>query len=257
MVFQEPASALNPVYTVGWQIAEAVRVHTTRSREAGMDTAVASAAARSASLLPKQRAHQYPHQLSGGMRQRVMIAMALVLHPTLLIADEPTSAFDVTIQAQILALLAELRERLGMAIMLISHDLGVVAEVATRVVVMYAGLVVEEAPVAVLFTAPDHPYTSGLLRAVPRLGVDGERTRRLAVIPGIVPPATAWPAGCRFHDRCAFAWERCAVEPPPLYTVGPGHLSRCHLAVEPARRTARATNGDAATPRPPSVTVGA
>jgi peptide/nickel transport system ATP-binding protein len=256
MVFQEPLSALNPVYTVGSQIAEAVRVHTDAGRRAAWAQAVAMLGEVGIPAA-EQRAHQYPHQLSGGMRQRVMIAMALILHPKLLIADEPTSSLDVTIQAQILALLAELRDRLGMAVMLISHDLGVVAEVATRVVVMYAGLVVEEAPVAVLFTAPDHPYTSGLLRAVPRLGVDGERTRRLAVIPGVVPPATAWPPGCRFHDRCPFAWERCAVEPPPLYTVGPGHVSRCHLAVEPARRTARATNGDAATPRAPSVTVGA
>jgi peptide/nickel transport system ATP-binding protein len=239
MVFQDPLSALNPVYTVGSQIAETVRVHTRVARRAAWARAVAMLGEVG---IPdaERRAHQYPHELSGGMRQRVMIAMALILHPTLLIADEPTSSLDVTIQAQILALLAELRVRLGMTVMLISHDLGVVAEVATRVVVMYAGVVVEEAPVAVLFTAPDHPYTAGLLRAIPRLDASGQRTRRLAVIPGVVPPATAWPSGCRFHERCPFAWERCAAEPPPLYTVGPGHVSRCHLAVEPARRIASA-----------------
>jgi peptide/nickel transport system ATP-binding protein len=254
MVFQEPLSALNPVYTVGYQIAEAVRVHTRASRGAAWARAVAMLGEVGVSA-PEQRARQYPHQLSGGTRQRVMIAMALVLHPALLIADEPTSSLDVTIQAQILALLAELRGRLGMAIILISHDLGVVAEIATRVVVMYAGQVVEEAPVEALFTAPDHPYTIGLLRAVPRLGAPALRTRRLAVIPGVVPPATAWPPGCRFHDRCPFAWDRCATELPPLYTVGPAHVSRCHLAVEPARRTAPASDGELGAPRPPSVTV--
>ncbi len=229
MVFQEPASALNPVYSVGWQIAEVVRVHTRARRGEAWARAVETL--REVGVpAPEERAHHYPHQLSGGTRQRVMIAMALVQHPALLIADEPTSALDVTIQAQILALLVELRRRLGMAMVLISHDLGVVAAIATRVIVMYAGLVVEEAPVAALFTAPQHPYTIGLLRAVPRLDVTDAPNARLATIPGTVPPATAWPAGCRFRDRCAFAWERCATELPPLYQIGAGHVSRCHLA---------------------------
>jgi peptide/nickel transport system ATP-binding protein len=229
MVFQEPATALNPVYTVGWQIAEVVRVHTHARRREAWARAVETL--REVGVpAPEERAHQYPHQLSGGTRQRVMIAMALVQHPALLIADEPTSALDVTIQAQILALLVELRQRLGMAMVLISHDLGVVAAIATRVVVMYAGLVVEEAPVAELFAAPHHPYTIGLLRAVPRLDVTDDPTARLTTIPGTVPAATAWPAGCRFRDRCAFAWERCATELPPLYQIGADHVSRCHLA---------------------------
>jgi oligopeptide/dipeptide ABC transporter ATP-binding protein len=180
-----------------------------------------------------ERAKEYPHQLSGGLRQRVMIAMALMMGPALLIADEPTTALDVTIQAQILELLAEMQERIGMSILLITHDLGVIAESATRVLVMYAGQVVEEAPVSELFAAPHHPYTEGLLAAMPRVGAERER---LAVIPGSVPPPTNWPSGCRFHDRCPFAWERCASEPPPLYRIGERHVSRCHLADEPERR---------------------
>jgi oligopeptide/dipeptide ABC transporter ATP-binding protein len=180
-----------------------------------------------------ERAKEYPHQLSGGLRQRVMIAMALMMDPALLIADEPTTALDVTIQAQILELLAEMQSRIGMSILLITHDLGVIAESATRVLVMYAGQVVEEAPVSRLFAAPHHPYTEGLLAAMPRVGAERER---LAVIPGSVPAPTHWPSGCRFHDRCPFAWERCAAEPPPLYQIGERHVSRCHLADEPERR---------------------
>ena len=234
MVFQEPLSALNPVYTVGWQIAEVVRVHTRADRHEAWTRAVE--VLREVGVpAPEERARQYPHQLSGGTRQRVMIAMALVQRPALLIADEPTSALDVTIQAQILALLVELRHRLGMAMVLISHDLSVVASVATRVIVMYAGLVVEDAPVAELFATPHHPYTIGLLRAVPRLDAVNDPTARLAVIPGTVPPSTAWPVGCRFRDRCAFAWERCATELPPLYQIAPGHVSRCHLAAPDGR----------------------
>jgi oligopeptide/dipeptide ABC transporter ATP-binding protein len=232
LIFQEPMTALNPVFTVGDQVAEVARIHAGASRR--------DAWARAVEMLtlvgipdPAQRAHEYPHQLSGGMRQRVLIAMALVMNPALIIADEPTTALDVTIQAQILELLADLQRRLGTSILLITHDLGVIAEMASRVVVMYAGEVVEEAPVRELFAAAHHPYTEGLLTAMPRVGQSRER---LTVIPGTVPLPTAWPAGCRFHDRCPYAWDRCLREHPPLYTVGADHVSRCHLAVEPERR---------------------
>jgi oligopeptide/dipeptide ABC transporter ATP-binding protein len=235
MIFQEPMSALNPVFTVGEQIAEVARIHAGASRR--------EARARAVEMMrltgiadPERRADEYPHQLSGGMRQRVMIAMALVMSPALLIADEPTTALDVTIQAQILELLGELQRRVGMSILLITHDLGVIAEMAQRVIVMYAGEVVEEARVAELFARPHHPYTEGLLAAMPRVGQERDR---LEVIPGTVPPSTDWPAGCRFHDRCPYAWERCAREHPPLYDVGDGHASRCHLADEPERRADR------------------
>ena len=232
MVWQEPLSALNPVFTVGDQIAEVARVHAGATR--------ADARARAIEMLrlvgiadPETRADAYPHQLSGGMRQRAVIAMALVMSPSLLIADEPTTALDVTIQAQILELLRDVQQRMGMSVLLITHDLGVVAETASRVIVMYAGEVVEEAPVRDIFAAAHHPYTEGLLRAMPRVGATRDR---LTVIPGSVPPPTAWPAGCRFRDRCPYAWERCEREHPPLYQIGGGHLSRCHLAVEPERR---------------------
>jgi peptide/nickel transport system ATP-binding protein len=232
MIFQEPMSALNPVFTVGDQIAEVVRVHAQGTRRQAFDRAIAMLELMGIPS-PAERARQYPHQLSGGMRQRVMIAMALVLEPALVIADEPTTALDVTIQAQILELLGDLQRRLGTSILMITHDLGVVAETAQRVVVMYAGEVVEQATVAELFARPHHPYTEGLLAAMPRLGQSRDR---LAVIPGTVPPPTAWPTGCRFRDRCAYSWERCEREHPPLYDVGAGHASRCHLAVEPERR---------------------
>ncbi len=232
MVFQEPMTALNPVFTIGDQIAEVARIHAGMSRR--------DAAAKAVEMLrlvgipaPEQRADEYPHQLSGGMRQRVVIAMALVMNPALVIADEPTTALDVTIQAQILELLADLTRRLGTSILLITHDLGVVAENCARVVVMYAGEVVEEATTPELFANAHHPYTEGLLGAMPRVGGNAER---LATIPGTVPPPTAWPAGCRFRERCPYAWERCASEHPPLYEIGAGHASRCHLAVEPERR---------------------
>jgi oligopeptide/dipeptide ABC transporter ATP-binding protein len=232
MIFQEPMTALNPVFTVGDQIAEVVRVHERTGARVAWARAVEMLAAVGIPD-PERRAKEYPHQLSGGMRQRVMIAMALILKPAVVIADEPTTALDVTIQAQILELLADLQRQLGTAIMMITHDLGVIAEVARRVVVMYAGEVVEEAPVEALFAAPHHPYAEGLLAAIPRLGA---RRDRLATIPGTVPPATAWPTGCRFRDRCPYAWERCATEHPPLYQIGAGRVSRCHLADEPARR---------------------
>jgi len=232
MVFQEPMTALNPVFTVGDQIAEVARIH------AGMSKRDAWAKAVEMLKLvgipaPEQRASEYPHQLSGGTRQRVVIAMALVMNPALVIADEPTTALDVTIQAQILELMADLTRRLGTSVLLITHDLGVVAENCARVIVMYAGEVVEEATTATLFDAAHHPYTEGLLGAMPRVGGEAER---LATIPGTVPPPTAWPAGCRFHDRCPYAWDRCAREHPPLYQIGGGHVSRCHLAEEPERR---------------------
>ncbi len=241
LIFQEPMTALNPVFTVGDQIAEVARIHARASRR--------DAWARAVEMLtlvgipdPAARAGEYPHQLSGGMRQRVLIAMALVMNPALIIADEPTTALDVTIQAQILELLTDLQGRLGASILMITHDLGVIAEMASRVIVMYAGEVVEEAPVRHLFAAAHHPYTEGLLTAMPRVGHARER---LTVIPGTVPPPTAWPDGCRFRDRCSYSWERCATEHPPLYDVGAGHTSRCHLAVEPERR---------AHPHPPLVT---
>jgi peptide/nickel transport system ATP-binding protein len=231
MVFQEPMTALNPVFTVGDQIAEVVRIHGGSKQDAwkkavDMLTVVGIPS-------PEQRAKEYPHQLSGGMRQRVVIAMALVMNPALVIADEPTTALDVTIQAQILELLRDLQQKFGTSILLITHDLGVVAETASRVIVMYGGEVVEEAPVGTLFSAAHHPYTEGLLKAMPRVG---ETRDRLDTIPGTVPPPTAWPKGCRFRDRCPYSWERCEAEHPPLYQIGERHVSRCHLAVEPERR---------------------
>jgi peptide/nickel transport system ATP-binding protein len=232
MVFQEPMTALNPVFTVGDQIAEVARIHAGSSKKEAWKKAVEMLQLVGIPA-PEQRAHEYPHQLSGGMRQRVVIAMALVMNPALIIADEPTTALDVTIQAQILELLADLTKRLGTSILLITHDLGVVAENCTRVVVMYAGEVVEEASTAELFASAHHPYTEGLLGAMPKVGGTEER---LATIPGTVPPPTAWPLGCRFRERCRYAWERCEREHPPLYQIGQGHTSRCHLADEPARR---------------------
>ena len=232
MVFQEPMTALNPVFTVGDQIAEVARIHAGMSRRDAWTKAVEMLTLVGMPAA-EQRASEYPHQLSGGMRQRVVIAMALVMNPALVIADEPTTALDVTIQAQILELMADLSRRLGTSVLLITHDLGVVAENCARVIVMYAGEVVEEATTATLFDAAHHPYTEGLLGAMPRVGGEAER---LATIPGTVPPPTDWPAGCRFRDRCPYAWDRCAREHPPLYQIGGGHVSRCHLAEEPERR---------------------
>jgi len=232
MVFQEPMTALNPVFTVGDQIGEVARIHAGASKRESWAKAIEMLKLVGIPA-PEQRAGEYPHQLSGGMRQRVVIAMALVMNPALIIADEPTTALDVTIQAQILELLADLTRRLGTSVLLITHDLGVVAENCTRVIVMYAGEVVEEASTIDLFARAHHPYTEGLLGAMPRVG--GEKDR-LATIPGTVPAPTDWPKGCRFRDRCPYSWERCEAEHPPLYQIGGGHTSRCHLADEPERR---------------------
>jgi oligopeptide/dipeptide ABC transporter ATP-binding protein len=232
MVFQEPMTALNPVFTIGDQIGEVARIHAGASKRDAWAKAIEMLKVVGIPA-PEQRAGEYPHQLSGGMRQRVVIAMALVMNPALVIADEPTTALDVTIQAQILELLAELTRRLGTSVLLITHDLGVVAENCARVIVMYAGEVVEEATTMDLFAHAHHPYTEGLLGAMPRVG--GEKDR-LATIPGTVPSPTNWPNGCRFRDRCPYSWERCEAEHPPLYQIGGGHTSRCHLADEPERR---------------------
>jgi oligopeptide/dipeptide ABC transporter ATP-binding protein len=211
MIFQEPMSSLNPVFPVGWQIAEAVQAHLGLSRREANKRAVQllelvgiPAAAR--------RRKDYPHQLSGGMCQRVMIAMALACEPKLLIADEPTTALDVTVQAQILELIGELRDRLGMSVLLITHDLGVVAEVADDVAVMYAGKIVERGPVSDVFASPQHPYTEALLSSIPLLGM--RHTDPLRVIPGQVPGLANMPTGCRFRARCAYAYDRCRDQPP-------------------------------------------
>jgi oligopeptide/dipeptide ABC transporter ATP-binding protein len=225
MVFQEPMTSLNPVLRVGDQVAEVARIHDGASARDAWSRAVAML--EQVGLPdPSASARRYPHELSGGMRQRVMLAAALLMRPALLIADEATTALDVTVQAQILELIAKLQREMGMAVLLITHDLGVIAQHAQRVLVMYAGQIVEEAPVRALFAAPKHPYTQGLLAAAPRLGV---RRERLAVIPGAVPSAAAWPTGCRFRERCALAIAQCATE-PPLVRIGESHTARCHLA---------------------------
>jgi peptide/nickel transport system ATP-binding protein len=232
MIFQEPMTSLNPVLTVGRQIGETLRLHqgmnagqATRRAVEMLELVGISAAAR--------RVHEYPHQLSGGMRQRVMIAMALACNPKLLIADEPTTALDVTIQAQILDLMRDLKTRLGSAIMLITHDLGVVAEMAQRVVVMYAGRKVEEAPVDDLFARPLHPYTRGLLGAVPKLGsslgANAGRTK-LAEIPGLVPSLRQRIVGCAFAGRCSMATDHCRENAPAVLEKTPGHFAACHYA---------------------------
>ncbi len=226
MVFQEPMTSLNPVYTVGQQIAESLRTHAGLSRRAALDEAVAMLRLVQIPNAEK-RVDAYPHQFSGGMRQRVMIAMALACKPQLLIADEPTTALDVTIQAQILELLASMQARFGMAIMLITHAMGVVAENAQRVVVMYAGKVVEEAPVAELFAHPRHPYTQGLIRSIPRVDAHATARHRLEQIPGTVPSLLDPPPGCRFADRCQFVVDACRAAMPELREVGAGHKVAC------------------------------
>ncbi len=223
MIFQEPMSALNPVFSVGEQVAEGLRVHEKLSRRAALDRAE-QLLRRVGIPEPRRRLAQYPHELSGGMRQRVMIAAALACRPRLLIADEPTTALDVTIQAQILALLAELRRETGLAVLLITHDLGVIAQVVSRVAVMYAGRVVETGPVARVFEAPAHPYTEALLRSIPALNTEAAR---LPAIPGSVPVPSAWPAGCRFHPRCAHAEAACTLALPDLRAAGAGHNAAC------------------------------
>ncbi|USQ74351.1 ABC transporter ATP-binding protein [Roseomonas sp. TAS13] len=235
MVFQEPMTSLNPVQPVGTQIGEVLRVHRRLSRKDALDGAVEMLRLVQ---IPnaERRVHDYPHQFSGGMRQRVMIAMALTCRPRLLIADEPTTALDVTIQAQILDLLSEMKERFGMAIMLITHAMGVVAENAQRVVVMYAGQVVEEAPVEELFDDPRHPYTQGLIRSIPRVDVQAGTRIRLPQIKGTVPSLLDPPPGCRFADRCPLVVAACRLEQPPMVPIGPGHAAAC-IRTEASRQS--------------------
>ena len=229
MVFQEPMTSLNPVFKIGAQVAEAVRIHTKVSKK--------EAWRRAGEMLelvsipdPIKRLDDYPHQLSGGMRQRVMIAMALSCDPELLIADEPTTALDVTIQAQIMELLASLQQRLGLAILLITHDLGIVAEFCERVIVMYTGRIVEESPVLDLFANPAHPYTRGLLRSLPSVSAgDPSAPHRLATIKGMVPPITNLPPGCKFNPRCPDVMDICLGNEPARMVVSPGHDARCYL----------------------------
>jgi len=228
MIFQEPMTSLNPVFTVGEQVAEGIRHHQKVSRRDAWDRAV-EVLRRVQIPDPARRAYEYPHQLSGGLRQRVMIAMALALGPRLLIADEPTTALDVTIQAQIIELLMGLQEEMQMAVILITHDLGVIAETADRVVVMYAGRVVEEASAEQLFETPLHPYTQGLLESLPKLEA-GKRHRRLTAIPGLIPNLLDLPTGCKFAPRCPKVVGDCWPTEPDLREVRPGHWARCILA---------------------------
>ena len=228
MVFQEPMTSLNPVFTIGEQIAEALRLHEGLGRRDAMDKTVEMLKIVHMAN-PERRVKEYPHQLSGGMRQRIMIAMALSCHPHLLIADEPTTALDVTIQAQILELLNELKAKLGMAVMLITHDMGVIAETAQRVVVMYAAKVAEEAPVRQLFKEPLHPYTQGLLRSIPRIDLAATKKLRLEAIPGVVPSLIDVPPGCRFAARCPHVKPVCTEKDPVIKEVSPGHKVACWL----------------------------
>jgi oligopeptide/dipeptide ABC transporter ATP-binding protein len=223
MIFQEPMTSLNPVFTIGNQIMEALRLHRSVGKKEAEEQTVAMLR-RVKIPSAETLLHQYPHQISGGMRQRVMIAMALVCHPKLVIADEPTTALDVTIQAQILELLKELQAEFGMSILMITHDLGIVADLADHVAVMYAGQIVESAPTQQLFSTPKHPYTLGLFQSRPRLG---QRKQRLDVIPGVVPNPIDFPAGCRFHPRCSYVVEDCRRTDVKLLAVAPQHDSRC------------------------------
>ena len=236
MIFQEPMTSLNPVLSTGDQVGEPLIVHKGLSKSAARKEA-AELFRKVGIADPERRVGEYPHQMSGGMRQRVMIAMALACRPELLIADEPTTALDVTIQAQILELLASLKRELGMSLLLITHDLGVVAETCEQVVVMYAGHVVERAAARALFAQPRHPYTAGLLRSVPSLTAPAAGARRLHEIPGVVPPLDRLPPGCRFQDRCPRVQERCRREEVPLLPdpIAPERLVRCFFPVENAR----------------------
>ncbi|OKO74617.1 peptide ABC transporter ATPase [Bradyrhizobium sp. NAS96.2] len=227
-IFQEPMTSLNPVLTIGEQIAESLRRHEAVTKKQALERTIEML---KLVQIPNAagRVHHYPHQFSGGMRQRVMIAMALACRPKLVIADEPTTALDVTIQAQILDLLQDMKERFGMAVMLITHAMGVVAETAQRVVVMYAGKVVEEAPVDELFGNPRHPYTQGLIRSIPRIDLDAEHKTRLEAIGGSVPILINPPPGCRFAPRCKHAMSICTEREPRLREIAPGHRMACHL----------------------------
>ncbi|WP_267595955.1 ABC transporter ATP-binding protein [Carbonactinospora thermoautotrophica] len=225
MIFQDALSALNPVFSVGWQIGEMFRVHLGMSKADAKKKAI-ELMERVRIPAARERVNDYPHQFSGGMRQRVMIAMAIALDPDVLIADEPTTALDVTVQAQIMELLAELQRESNMALILITHDLGVVADVADRIAVMYAGRIVEQAPVHELYRAPAHPYTKGLLQSIPRVDFKG---RELSAIKGLPPNLMHIPPGCAFHPRCPYAREKCRTEMPPLYEVAAGRGSACHF----------------------------
>jgi peptide/nickel transport system ATP-binding protein len=231
MIFQEPMTSLNPVFQIGDQISEVLRLHEGMSRKDAWN--------RSIEMLrmvgipaPERRVYEYPHQLSGGMRQRAMIAMALACSPKLMIADEPTTALDVTIQAQILELMNRLQKEKGMSVILITHNLGVIAETAQKVAVMYAGRIVEYAQVKPIFSGPKHPYTQGLLQSIPRLDQDHGRKTKLEAIPGLVPSLLDLPPGCKFSNRCKYVFERCGEE-PTLIEVAPGHLVRCWLYEKP------------------------
>jgi peptide/nickel transport system ATP-binding protein/oligopeptide transport system ATP-binding protein len=229
MIFQEPMTSLNPVYTIGNQIIEAIQLHQHLGHAEARELAV-EVLRKVGIPSPDKRVDEYPHQMSGGMKQRVMIAMALVCNPALLIADEPTTALDVTVQAQILDLINELQRDLGMSVLMITHDLGVIAEVSDDVVVMYAGKVVEQADVRTLFERPMHPYTLGLFSSLP--DIDSPRGARLNTIPGLVPAPLQFPTGCRFRTRCPYATKECSDREPPLADVGGGHLVACHFANE-------------------------
>jgi oligopeptide/dipeptide ABC transporter ATP-binding protein len=229
MIFQEPMTSLNPVFTVGDQVAEVIQLHEKLSQREIRDRVIE--AFRLVRIpAPESRIKEYPHQMSGGMRQRVIIAMALACHPKLMIADEPSTALDVTIQAQILDLMNRLKEETGASILFITHDLGVIAEMAQRVAVMYAGKIMEGADVETLFSEPKHPYTIGLMNSIPILGI-GKKEKRLSTIPGMVPSLFKLPQGCLFHERCPGAYAECSQLDPPMIDFGDGHIVRCHKYV--------------------------
>ncbi len=239
MIFQDALSALNPVFPVGWQIAEMFRVHRGMNRADAGDEAV-RLMERVRIPAARERAGNYPHQFSGGMRQRIMIAMAISLDPAVLIADEPTTALDVTVQAQVMELLTELQDETGMGLILITHDLGVVANVADRIAVMYAGRIMEAAPVADIYATPAHPYTIGLIESIPRLDRKGQE---LYAIGGLPPNLMDLPSGCPFHPRCARAEDICRVDLPELLTIAPGRSSACHFSSELLAQAAEVSRG--------------